>query len=304
MNMASGFTGLPIRHVAHCPRTQIDCRDWQLILELVVNTHISIEYLISLIGTPNAPCIVDVRIADDTAEIPFLIPSSVQRAHNAVADWANEFQGKLIVISCHKGLKLSEGVAALLRLRGIEARVLIGGAVAWRDAKLPAVPLAAMPSRIDGNTRWVTRARPKIDRIACPWLVRRFVDPNAEFLFIEASQVQGVAERFDATPFDIDGVFWSHRGDTCTFDTMIEEFGLISPALQTVATIVRGADTASLDLAPQAAGLLAVSLGLSRLYTNDLEQLNAGMLVYDALYAWARDGQSETHNWPAGKIVK
>jgi rhodanese-related sulfurtransferase len=301
MNVASGFTGLPIRHDAHCPSTQIDCLDWQLSLELIVNTHISIEYLMSLIGTPNAPCIVDVRIVDDIAEIPYLIPSSTQRRHDTVAEWAHEFQGKEVVISCHKGLKLSEGVAALLRLRGIEASVLIGGAVAWRDAKLPAVPLASLSPRIEGKTRWVTRSRPKIDRIACPWLIRRFVDPSAEFLFVEASQVQGVAERFDATPFDVDGVYWSHRGETCTFDTMIEGLGLDSPALQTVATIVRGADTASLDLAPQAAGLLAISLGLSRLYTNDLEQLNAGMLVYDALYAWARDGQSETHNWPAGK---
>jgi rhodanese-related sulfurtransferase len=268
-----------------------------------MNSHISVETLWSMIATPNAPRIVDVRIPDDVAASPTLIPGSVQRAHFSVADWAEEFQGQLVVVVCKKGHKLSEGAAALLRLRGIAASVLTGGSVAWAAAKLPAVPLAKIPARIGDNTRWVTRERPKIDRIACPWLIRRFLDPNAEFLFVEASQVQGVAERFDATPFDIDGVYWSHRGDTCTFDTMIEEFGLSSPALNTLADIVRGADTARLDLAPQAAGLLAVSLGLSRLYTSDLAQLDAGMLVYDALYAWARDGQSETHNWPAGKIV-
>ncbi|MGB8816540.1 MAG: chromate resistance protein ChrB domain-containing protein, partial [Rhizobiaceae bacterium] len=188
-----------------------------------------------------------------------------------------------------------------LRLLGIEASVLTGGAVGWQEGALPAVPLKSMPACVDGKTRWVTRQRPKIDRIACPWLIARFVDPDAEFLFVEASQVQGVADRFNAVPFDIDSVFWSHRGETCTFDTMIEEFGLTSPALLTLADIVRGADTARLDLAPQAAGLLAVSLGLSRLYTSDLEQLAAGMNIYDALYAWARDGQGETHNWPAGK---
>ncbi len=266
-----------------------------------MNNHISVEELWSLVGTPAAPRIVDVRIADDIAAHPFLIPGSVQLPYQEVAGWAEKFAGRQVVVSCHKGLKLSEGVAALLRLRGIEASVLTGGAVGWKDAGLPAVPLSALPARIDDKTRWVTRQRPKIDRIACPWLIRRFVDPGAEFLFVEEAQVAAVAERFEATPFDIDGVFWSHRGQTCTFDTMIEEFGLSSPALDTLAMIVRGADTAALNLAPQAAGLLAVSLGLSRLYSSDLAQLDAGMLVYDALYAWARDGQGETHNWPAGK---
>ncbi|MGL4490111.1 MAG: chromate resistance protein ChrB domain-containing protein [Rhizobiaceae bacterium] len=269
-----------------------------------MNTHISIEKLWSLIGTPQAPTIIDVRIPDDIADIPFLIPGSVHRPHTAVADWADSFAGREIVVACHKGLKLSEGIVALLRLRGIHASVLVGGNVAWKEARLPAVPIASLPTRVKGNTRWVTRERPKIDRIACPWLIRRFVDPNAEFLFVEEAQVVGVSERFDATPFDIDGVHWSHRGETCTFDTMIEEFGLASPALNTLATIVRGADTARLDLAPQAAGLLAVSLGLSRMYTSDLAQLDAGTLIYDALYAWARDGQGEAHNWPAGTLTK
>ncbi len=253
----------------------------------------------NLIGTANAPSIVDVRIVEDVAEIPFAIPRSVPRPYDGVSTWANEFAGKIVVITCHRGLKLSEGVAAQLRLRGIQSIVLEGGSVAWRDAGLPTVELASLPEKIAGVTRWVTRERPKIDRIACPWLIRRFVDPHAEFLFVEASQVKGVAERFSATPFDSDDVFWSHRGEACTFDTMIEEFGLACPALDIVAQIVRGADTARLDLAPQAAGLLAISFGLSRNFDDDLAQLDAGMLTYDALYAWARDGQGETHNWPA-----
>jgi hypothetical protein len=145
----------------------------------------------------------------------------------------------------------------------------------------------------------VTRARPKIDRIACPWLIRRFVDPEAVFLFVAASEVMAVAERFSATPFDVDGVFWSHRGDTCTFDTMLDAFGLGLEPLLHLARIVRGADTARLDLAPEAAGLLAVSLGFSRMHRDDLVQLDAAMIVYDALYRWARDATGETHNWPA-----
>ena len=163
---------------------------------------------------------------------------------------------------------------------------------------MPLVPEDRIPPRdADGATLWVTRSRPKIDRIACPWLIRRFVDPAARFLFVAPSEVRGVAERFDATPFDIEGedVFWSHRGERCTFDVMVEEFGLATEPLMRLATIVRGADTARLDLAPEVPGLLAASLGLSRMYVDDLEQLEAGMLLYDAFYRWCRDATGETH---------
>jgi hypothetical protein len=146
---------------------------------------------------------------------------------------------------------------------------------------------------------WVTRARPKIDRIACPWLIRRFVDPQAVFLFVASAEVLAVADRFNATAFDIDGVFWSHHGEKCTFDTMIEEFALHTPALARLATIVRGADTSRHELAPQSAGLLAASLGFSRMYRDDLQQLDASMALYDAFYRWCRDAVEETHDWPA-----
>jgi hypothetical protein len=144
----------------------------------------------------------------------------------------------------------------------------------------------------------VTRSRPKVDRIACPWLIRRFVDRRAVFLFVAAAEVLAVADRFQATAFDIDGVFWSHRGELCTFDTMLAEFGLQSLALARFATILRGADTARLDLAPQAAGFLAASLGLSRMYRDDVAQLEAGLQLYDIFYRWCRDGIDETHDWP------
>jgi hypothetical protein len=164
------------------------------------------------------------------------------------------------------------------------------------------VPEAKLPARDDrGRTVWVTRARPKIDRIACPWLIRRFVDPSAVFLFVASAEVLAVAERFGATPFDVENVFWSHRGEACTFDTMVEEFGLKAEPLLRLARIVRGADTARLDLEPEAPGLLAASLGLSRMYTDDLAQLEAGMALYDAFYRWCRDATDETHNWPSKK---
>ena len=165
---------------------------------------------------------------------------------------------------CQKGLKLSHGAAAWLRHAGIPADSLEGGALAWAQAQLPMVPAAKIPP-LDpqGRTIWVTRSRPKIDRIACPWLIRRFIDPGAVFLFVPTSEVQGVAERFSATPFDIEGedIFWTHRGEFCTFDVMVDEFGLATEPLKRLATIVRGADTARLDLAPEAPGLLAASLG-------------------------------------------
>ncbi len=259
--------------------------------------QISAAQLARLIGTPDAPAIIDVRIADDFAAHPRLIPTAIRHAHKDIEALAPGLAGQRVVVVCQRGLKLSEGAAALLRTCGIVAESLEGGTEAWVAASLPMVPAAALPP----TNLWVTRHRPKIDRIACPWLIRRFVDPFARFLFVTPSEVADVATRFDATPFDIDGVYWSHRGDTCTFDTMIAEFGLATPALERLATVVRGADTDRHDLAPQAAGLLAISVGLSRMYRDDLAQLDAGLTLYDALYRWARDGFDEGHDWPAGR---
>jgi hypothetical protein len=178
-----------------------------------------------------------------------------------------------------------------------------GGWLGWIEAEPPTVPVDKIPKRDGrGRTVWVTRSRPKIDRIACPWLIRRFVDPAAVFLFVTSEEVVSVAERFDATPFDIEHVFWSHRGELCTFDVMVKEFGLSTPALERLAVMVRAADTARLDLSPEAPGLLAASLGLSRMFDDDLEQLKAGLLLYDAFYRWCRDATKETNNWPTNKV--
>lgn len=264
---------------------------------------ISPAKLSRLIGTQSSPAILDVRTDEDFAADPRLIPGASRMSHTQVTR-ANSFSKHPVVVVCQHGRKLSEGAAAWLRHLGAAAEVLEGGFAAWRDEELPLVPEAAIPLRHDGNgTLWVTRSRPKIDRVACPWLIRRFVDRDAVFLFVSAAEVPAVAERFNATPFDIEGVHWSHRGALCTFDVMVEEFGLASPPLLKLATIVRAADTARPDLAPEAAGLLAVSLGLSRMYSDDLKQIDAGMTVYDALYRWCRDALDETHDWPAAKTV-
>ncbi|MDK4731348.1 chromate resistance protein ChrB domain-containing protein [Rhizobium sp. CNPSo 3490] len=263
--------------------------------------EISPDKLSRLIGTPGAPCIIDVRTDEDFALDPRLVPGSIRRDHAEVASWADGIDADAVVVVCHKGAKLSHGVAAYLRHAGIEAESLEGGFEAWAAAG-PTVPEAKLPRRDGlGRTVWVTRARPKIDRIACPWLIRRFVDPKAVFLFVPAPEVVAVGERFGAAPFDIEDVFWSHRGELCTFDVMVEEFGLASEPLLRLARIVRAADTGRLDLAPEASGLLAASLGLSRMYSDDLEQLEAGMLLYDAFFRWCRDATDETHNWPALK---
>jgi hypothetical protein len=146
--------------------------------------------------------------------------------------------------------------------------------------------------------KWITRERPKIDRIACPWLIRRFIDNEPEFLYVPASDVLRLAQETGATPYDIPGVELSHVGPLCSFDAFLKKYELSAPGLQLLADIVRGADTSRLDLTPQSAGLYAISLGLSRTFTDDHEMLQHGLVIYDALYAWCREGQGETHQWP------
>lgn len=146
--------------------------------------------------------------------------------------------------------------------------------------------------------KWVTRERPKIDRIACPWLILRFIDREAEFLYVPAPEVLRIAADTGATPYDIPGVEMSHVGELCSFDAFLAKYRLDEPSLLQLAAIVRGADTSRLDLTPQSAGLYAISLGLSRVFADDHEMLRHGLVMYDALYAWCREGRGETHNWP------
>ena len=268
-------------------------------------TQITVAQLSRLIGTPNAPILIDVCIDEDFRDDPRLVPTAIRHPFRDIATLAPRLQGERVVVICQKGLKLSEGAAAVLRAHGVLAENLAGGNLAWRDAGLPLVPAERIPARnTQKQTVWVTRQRPKIDRIACPWLLRRFVDRDAQFLFVAPSEVMAVAEKFEATPFDVEDVFWSHRGDRCSFDVMVEAFALDMEPLRHLARIVRGADTNRHDLAPEIAGLLAVSLGLSRMYRDDLAQLEAGMLIYDAFYRWARDATDEGHDWPTAPVKR
>jgi rhodanese-related sulfurtransferase len=256
---------------------------------------ISADKLLRLIGTAAAPLIVDVR--PDPSE---LLPAALRRSADKVAEWAGLLPEQPVVV-CDSAGDVSAGVAAQLRCEGVDAETLEGGFEAWRASGHPTVATAKLPRRDgQGRTLWVTRARPKVDRIACPWLIRRFVDPLALILYVAPAEVAAVAERFGAAPFDVEGAEWSDRDGLCTFDALVNDLGLTGfPALLRLAEIIRGADTAQPDLTPQSAGLLALSLGLSRMRSDDLEQLDDGMVLYDALYRWCRDALDETHEPPA-----
>jgi hypothetical protein len=146
--------------------------------------------------------------------------------------------------------------------------------------------------------KWITRERPKIDRIACPWLITRFIDKDAEFLYVPAKDVLRIANETGATPYDIPDVVFSHVGELCSFDAFLSAYKLEQPALEQLAKIVRGADTSRLGLTPQSSGLYAISLGLSEIFMDDHVMLQHGLVMYDALYAWCCHCQGESHNWP------
>ncbi len=264
---------------------------------------ISPQDLWTLIGSPSAPRIIDVRRREILDSSPGLLPGASWRDPLEAASWPHGAgRWMSVVLACKEGHERSQTAAAILREQGFDARVLTGGYKAWTDARLPLVSKAALARFAPGQrSLWVTRRRPKIDRVACPWLIRRFIDPDARFLFVDPPEVAAVARETGGVPFDIDGVELSHDGERCSFDTILRLFGLESePSLARLASIVRGADTARPDLAPEASGLLAISLGLSALADdNDHELLERGFVVYDALYAWLRFAASERHNWPA-----
>jgi rhodanese-related sulfurtransferase len=240
------------------------------------------------LGSAQPPLLIDVRKQPTFLGASDMVRGALRRDPAAIDQWKQTLPaGRDVVVYCVHGHEVSQNAA-----KALGARFLEGGLEAWRAAggELSRKPAGA-------SSRWITRERPKIDRIACPWLVRRFVDPAAEFLYVPAADVRRIAAERDAIPYDIPDVKFSHEGERCSFDAFLKAYRLGEPALDELATIVRGADTDRLDLAAQAAGLLAVSLGLSRLYRDDHEMLEHGMVVYDALYAWCRGGKEETHTW-------
>jgi rhodanese-related sulfurtransferase len=257
-------------------------------------TAIPADNLYARLGTAAAPIVLDIRRPDDFSEVDDLVVSAVP-CDITGRQWIDILPtGKPVVVYCGDGEAVSRNAAATLRAAAIDAAYLEGGFAAWEKRGLP--------TRRRFSTRghtWVTRERPKIDRIACPWLIQRFIDPLARFLYVPTGDVRAAAVKTGAVPFDIEGVEFAHEGDRCSFDTLLRIYAIKDTALDRLAAIVRGADTSRHDLAPQCGGLFAISLGLSANFPNDHEMLAHGMVMYDALYTWCRSLQSETHNWPA-----
>lgn len=225
--------------------------------------------------TSTPPLVIDVRRNARFLESPYFIKGALRRDPERLEEWKRALPNADIVVYCVHGHEVSQNAA-----QALGARYLEGGIEHWREegGETIAKPVGA-------PTRWVTRERPKIDRIACPWLIRRFIDADAKFLYVPAAQVKETAE---AIPFDVPGAEFGHHGERCSFDAFIEQFNLRDAALDRLARIVRAADTHRLDLAPEAAGLLAISTGLGKTIADDHALLEHGMAVYDALYAACR----------------
>jgi rhodanese-related sulfurtransferase len=245
---------------------------------------VSPSVLYARLGTASAPMLVDVRRQEAFSVDDKLIIGAYHRPPQDVSRWLNELPtGCPVVAYCSHGREVSQGVAASLRAAGIKAAYLEGGVCAWNEKKLPT------RKNLDaGERNWVTREHPKIDRIACPWLISRFINPTAKFIYVPADQVSAAARKMGANPYDIKGAEFGHVDDRCSFDAIVRIFDIEDPALDYLATIVRGADTSRRDLTPQCDGLYAISFGLSANFPDDHEMLRHGLVIYDALYTWCR----------------
>jgi rhodanese-related sulfurtransferase len=244
-------------------------------MESAMDASITAAELKQSLRTSTPPLVIDVRRNARFLESPYFIKGALRRDPERLEEWKRALPNADIVVYCVHGHEVSQNAA-----KALGARYLEGGIEHWREegGETIAKPAGA-------PTRWVTRERPKIDRIACPWLIRRFIDADAKFLYVPAAQVKETAQ---AIPFDVPGAEFGHHGERCSFDAFIEQFNLREPALDRLARIVRAADTHRLDLAPEAAGLLAISTGLGKTIADDHALLEHGMAVYDALYAACR----------------
>jgi rhodanese-related sulfurtransferase len=265
------------------------------------------------LARPGAPLLLDVRRGPAFRASDHLLAGATYCAPEDVAALASAQPPRDVVVYCNYGHEVGRDAATTLRRAGWNARYLQGGIAggepgvdapaeveSWRAA--PALRIRKRPDLgVTGErpSRWITRSRPKIERIACPWLILRFIDPRAQFFYVPPDQVLAQAQELQAVPFDIEGATITHEWERCSFDALLAAFELHDPVLMQLATIVRGADTDRLSIAPQSAGLLAISLGLSALHTDDHAMLQAALPIYDALYAWCRSGQAERHSWQA-----
>ena len=281
--------------------------------------HISPSDLAARMGRADSPLLLDVRRQGKFFESLRMLAGAIRCAPEHVAAFGRSQPPREIVVYCVYGHNISEEAVAELRAAGWNAYALAGGIeggqdgvdtpqdiATWRSSAFPAMkkrPDWGVPC--EQPSRWITRERPKIDRIACPWLIRRFIDPRAEFFYVPTAEVFSEAARLKAVAYDMPGAPVSHEGEWCSFDVLLRAFEIEDAAVDRLACIVRGADTDRLGLEPQCAGLLAFSTGLSQLHADDHAMLEAAMPMYDALYAWCageamavRKGTpAETHDW-------
>jgi rhodanese-related sulfurtransferase len=248
------------------------------------------------LGLNHAPTLIDVRVASDIERVPRMIPGAMHVEAHLIEPWLRKRQQQTITLYSSSEHAIGS-VANALSNSGWHVCLLEGGIDDWISNNLPTVRVRE-DLGVPGRSQWVTRERPKIDRIACPWLVRRFIDPLATFHYVPAQRVRTDASTLGAQPYDIPDVTFSHRGPRCSFDAFLDEFDLHDPILDQLARIVRAADTATLDQSREAPGLLAISLGLSASIQDDQLLLEQAMLIYDALYAWCKTARDEPHSWP------
>jgi rhodanese-related sulfurtransferase len=245
---------------------------------------ISSNDLYARLGTAASPLLIDVRRSDVFKADDRQIIGASHRVPEDVAQWHTALpKERPIVAYCVHGHEVSQNVASALRRAGMQAAYLEGGIAGWKQQGLP-----TRRKRDAAENKWVTREHPKIDRIACPWLISRFINPDAEFIYVPPNDVPKVAKDVGGTPYDIKGVEFGHVGDRCSFDAIVKTYDIHDTALDHLATIVRGADTSRPDLTPQCGGLLAISYGLSVNFPDDHAMLKHGMVIYDALYTWCR----------------
>lgn len=259
-----------------------------------MDASISTAFLIAARASAKPPLLIDVRRTPTYLAAPTMAAGAIRRDPEHISTWSTALPADAsVVVYCAHGHAVSRDAARALRARGIDARFLDRGIDGWCAAGG-----ALQPKPVGHPTRWVTRERPKIDRIACPWLIARFIDATAEFLYVPAAKVAEVARAQSALAYDAPGAAFGHVGDACSFDAFVRGHALDGdPALARLAAIVRGADTNRLDLAPESAGLLAVSSGLARLHDDDHGMRREGMVLYDALYRWCQEGQPANATW-------
>lgn len=259
--------------------------------------YVSTHAIYDQLALPDGPLLIDTRSDDELDRTPRMIPGALRLARPDAPNAEHQLPPqKHIVLYSSNGHDLAP-LASALSARGRRVAIMQDGLERWLAGELPTIRVRRELG-VPGGSQWVTRERPKIDRLACPWLIRRFIDPEATFFYVPAMRVRAEAVALGAQPYDIADVTFSHRGPRCSFDAFLDEFDLHDPKLDELARIVRAADTGTLQEAREAPGLLAISLGLSASIPDDQLLLEQAMMVYDALYTWCKTAHDETHSWP------